>query len=145
MQKPSAEVKLISALIFLYPVFLVVQCLILTTEPPITFSKNEILHWGGAFIFYGILGYGVLRLNWKMRLAMIVFAAARIAGPLLGIILAPLVNLELFFKVLKMHGANVVIWGPLAIFLNTFFLSAVYLSFILYKLTRPRIKKQFQK
>ncbi len=101
--------------------------------------------WSGFFILYGILGYGVWKLNWKIRLAVIAFSVAGVVGPLAGIILAPLVNLDLFFKVLKMHGATVVIWEPLFMFVQTFGISIIYLSFILYKLTRPEIKEQFQK
>ncbi|MGA2775648.1 MAG: hypothetical protein ABSE81_06275 [Candidatus Omnitrophota bacterium] len=143
MKKTSREVKLVGALLFIYPLFVLAWYLLLSEEKVI-WRTVELLRWGGFLVLYGILAYGVLRLNWKMRLSAIVFSVAGIAGPLLGIIFVPLVNIDMFLKVLRIRGANVVIWGPLAIFFKTFGLSMLYLAFITYELTRPTIKEQFK-
>ena len=143
MKKPAREVKLVGALLFIYPLLVLVWYLLLSEEKVI-WRTEELLRWDGFLVLYGILAYGVLRLNWKMRLAAIVFSVAGIAGPLSGIIFAPLVNIDMFLKALRIHGANVIIWEPLVIFFKTFGLSMLYLAFIIYKLTRPTIKEQFK-
>jgi len=143
MEKPSREVKLVSALLFIYPLFVGAWYLLLS-EQKVILKTEELLSWGFWFVFYGILAYGVLRLNWKMRLVAIAFSIAGIAGSLLGIIFAPLVNIDMFLKALRIHGASIIIWKPLAMFFKSFGPSMLYLAFIIYKLTRPAIKEQFK-
>ena len=145
MRKPSAEVKLVSALLFLYPLFVLFWSFLLMSAWKIPRGKMEIFNWVGFFVLFGVLGYGVLRLSWKMRLAAIVFSVSGVVGPPLGIIIAPLMNFNVFLKALEMHGAFVVVWQPLLILFKIFGISIVYQCFIVYKLTRPRIKVQFQR
>ncbi len=143
-RKPSSDIKLVSVLLFLYPAFVLFWYLVVG-EQKICWDKTAVLPWCGFFAFYAFMGYGVLRLNWKLRFMAIIASVAGLAGPLLGIVIAPLLNLNMFLQALKLHGASLVIWQPLFIFVQVFGGSIIYLSFIVYKLTRPNVKEQFQR
>ena len=142
---PSRDIKVISGMLFLYPLFFFIEYLVLSPRD-FKFETNSAFSIILIFIFYEILGYGIWRLNWKIRLAAIIWSTIEIIGPILGILGMFVVSFtadELFIKVLNRYGAYDIIWYPVFLVLTVFGPSMVYFCFIVYKLTRPEVKKQF--
>ena len=144
--EPSRDIKVISGMLFLYPLFFLIEYLVLFPRD-FKFETNSAFSIILIFIFYEILGYGIWRLNWKIRLAAITWCASGIIGPILVMLEMFVVSFtaeEPLIKVLiNRYGAYNIIWYPVILVLTIFGPSMLYFGFIVYKLTRPEVKKQF--
>ena len=142
MIKPASEINVCGTLLILFPFFRLGQYFILMPD-----AWENLLDagfpWGtvGDIIFFGVVGIGVLKRVWQLRFAAVIFSAIGALGPFLGLFITPFVNTQIFMTVLKEYGAVVVIWKPFLSLLP----NILYMLFIWYKLTRPRIKEEFNK
>lgn len=140
MKTPSAEIRITAVMVGAFPIFQLIQIMLLTEEK----SPTGLYRWGVWFLVCGILGYGVFRLNEKMRLAAVMIFVGAVIAPLIGIIIAPFLILDKFLEALEMYGAYTVLWKPLMTFLVAFLPSMAYSALIVHILTRPRVKLQFR-
>lgn len=143
--KRSVGIILTAIIIFLFPfiVKLFVEMVsLMTAGGKLSWAWNEFIRnsWS-AFLLFGILGIGILKLNNKIRLLTVVITTAMAAAGPLGLIIGIFVaGSKIHIAIIKKYGISPLIFPWLVVIP----ICIIY-ALIAFYLTRPKVKKQFKK
>ncbi len=133
----------VTLFLFLFIAWLIIDTSILVvTGEGLSWTFSEFIetNWYGL-IFYGILGFGIFKLNYKVRLLTIGWMIASGVGGPLGLIIGTFMSGIDMQKILVERLGVSVIALPWLMILP---ISAICFS-IAYYLTRPKVKEQFRR
>jgi hypothetical protein len=142
-KKRSFGIIITSIILFLFPFIVEIilrMALVMTTGKKSLWIWNEFIrsYWF-AFIFFGILGMGILRLNNKIRLVTVAITTAMAAAGPLGLIIGIFVaGSKIHIVIIKKIGISPGIFPWLIVIpiCLLYALIAIYL-------TRLKVKRQF--
>lgn len=146
IRKPSLEIQIIAGMIAFVPFFSLIQVFLESgyiSSKPISFGLRGAFSLAIWFIVYGFLGWGILKLRRIIRLCVILCFAVHILAFPLTFIFAIITHGQTFIETLNKYGLYHVI-RPLTIPMVIQSPTILYLLFIIYKLTRPKLKEQFK-
>ncbi len=145
MKKPLIEIRIISIMIALYPLFALAQYSLFSEEK----ASFSLLFWLAWLLLFCHLGYGVYKLDQRRRVAVLILFTVFMVAPMITVLIAMIVtsllNADLLRGAIEMHGLDTVVWMPLINLMYAFIPNILYWAFVIYKLTRPNIKECFQK
>jgi len=134
MKKIPVGILAVSIILFLFPFMIKVLA-----NMPIGWGEFFRSYWF-SFLFFGILGIGILKINNKIRFVTVVITTAMaVSGPLGLIIGFFTVGYKIHVEIIKKQGISVILYPWLLIFP----MCLLYASIAFY-LTRPKVKEQFK-